>query len=435
MFLEWRGKEIAGTAVPSPVKSLSRLSRLSLSRFLSVGSLFALGLVACSGAANKDLFAGGGDGGIAANAADGGSCTLLCGDKEDGGDRVSVDNADGGKLEDGRVVGPTADANALLDAGCTAVSATKPPAYMLIVLDGSGSMGSDNKWSSVVPALDAVFDDLKLNADSSLGVGLLVFSDSLDPTAGVGPYPSIKDVSIGFVDQGQHDAMRARIDTAQSSSGTPTFAALSGAYKLLENFIPGPPLPSGGKKVMVLMTDGVPNGGAAEQDQCIAAATTELGKGITSFAVGIGPFPSPDLFTYDAAFMGKLAQAGGASPAGCNPLETQNVSNVCHFQITPNGKPVTQLKQEFIDALDRIRRDISSCEFGITGVADPSQFNVVFKNGNGQDTIIPENATDGFTFDDATNPTKVLLHGASCDATKLDSKGKVSFLTGCPTTH
>ena len=393
--------------------------------------LVAAGLVACSGAANKDLFSEGPRG---VDRGDPGGGCPTCGDPNGGGLVIGKDagrrGPDGGLLsgEDGSVVGFDA-------SSCTPASAKRPPAYMLIVLDGSGSMDTDNKWTSVVPALDAVFDELAQNPDPTLGVGLMVFSDNLDPTQGMGPYPTARDVSVAFVDPAQRSALRARIDPARPSTATPTLAALSGGYKMLENFVVPPNLPSGGKKVLVLMTDGVPNGGGPEQVQCIGAASAELGKGITSFAVGIGPFPSSDTTTYDAAFMGKLAQAGGAAPPGCNPAETQNIADVCHFQITPSGATPGQLKQHFIEAINRIREEVGSCDFGISGMVDPSHFNVVFKSGTGQDTIVPENPLNGWTFDNPLHPTKVALHGTSCESAKLDRKGSVSFLTGCPTAH
>ena len=406
-----------------------------ISRYVASGSFVVL--VACSGAANKDLFLGGGMlNASGADAGPGGSCGLLCAPGTDGG-AVTVDKSDGGKLADGDVENTTdASPNGLLDAGCTPASATKQPAYVLLVVDGSGSMTSDNKWSSIPPILDGLFDDMKTAADPSLGVGMIVFSDTLDSTNGSGPYPSPKDIGIAYVEQGQHDALRARVDTAQAGNGSPNLLALTAGYRILENFVPGSPLPAGGKKILVFMSDGLePMGGATEQAQILVAATDALSKGISSYGVHIGPFPSTDVFASDPKPMGQFTQAGGTGPAGCNPLETLNAGTLCPFQITPSAKPASQVKVELMDALNRVRRKATACEYGIPVGSDPSQFNVVFKDGNGQENIIPESATDGFTFDDATTPTKVLLHGASCEAAKADAKGSVSFLTGCPTTH
>jgi hypothetical protein len=338
-----------------------------------------------------------------------------------------------------------------LDGGCATATATatRQPVYMLFVLDGSGSMREDNKWTAVVPALDAIFDDIQAQNDRSLGVGLIGFSDSNDGscTGGLfntctGPYPSKTDVPIAFVDKAQHDKLRARIDAAMPSGGTPTQAALTGGFGALEPFVATGALQPGGKKVLVLMTDGVPSGGATEQNACIAAAKTELAlpspKGpITTFAVGIGVFPSTSKVTYDPAFMGALAQAGGAAPAGCNPSENADVSKVCHFQVTPNGKTAAQITQDFIKAIDQIRGQVLSCEFALDksvgGQVDPSKVNVVFVDKNGVSHPILQDGTNGWTYDDPASPKKVILHGQGCADVKGDPQGKVSIVLGCVT--
>jgi hypothetical protein len=338
-----------------------------------------------------------------------------------------------------------------LDGGCATATAaaTRQPVYMLFVLDGSGSMREDNKWTAVVPALDAIFDDIQGQNDKSLGVGLIGFADSNDGscTGGLfntctGPYPSKTDVPIAFVDKAQHDKLRARIDAAMPSGGTPTQAALTGAFGAIEPFVATGDLQTGGKKVVVLMTDGVPTGGATEQNACIAAAKTELAlpapKGsITTFAVGIGVFPSTSKTTYDPAFMGALAAAGGAAPAGCNPAENADVSKVCHFQVTPNGKTAAQITQDFIKAINQIRGQVLSCEFALDKApgakADPAKVNVVFVDKNGVSHPLYQDPVNGWTYDNPTTPTKVILHGQGCADVKADPQGKVDIVLGCVT--
>jgi hypothetical protein len=256
-----------------------------------------------------------------------------------------------------------------LDASCatSTAKAAPQPVYMLFVLDGSGSMAQQNKWTAVVPALDSIFDQFNTQADTNFGAGIIAFSDSRDPTCGgflggcTGPYPTSVDVSVAFVDGAQHTKLRGRIDGATQSGDTPTHAALVGGYSELESFTPASPLKPGGKKVLVLLTDGVPTDGS--NTQCIAAAGQELTKAspqgpITTFVIGVGVFPSTNTQSYDPAFLGQLANAGGAAPAGCNPTETANASKLCYFQIDPSGgQTVAQLTQKFVDA----SRRASSC--------------------------------------------------------------------------
>jgi len=328
-------------------------------------------------------------------------------------------NGDGGG---GNNTGEFQDAAGLLEAGCAQATAraARQPVYMLIVLDGSGSMDKQHKWEAAVPALDAFFDGLK--GDTTIGVGLTVFSDQEDKTGGKGPYPNV-DVPIKVVDATQATALRDRIDNTSPQGTTPTFPALEGQYPQLEAFTPADPLAAGGKRVLVFMTDGVPNPNPdVQQPQSIALAKAETAKGILLFSVGIGDLNS--LKDYDPRFMGDLAVAGGTAPTGCDTNELQDETKMCHFQITPGNKSAQQLEQEFRTAIDKIRGAVASCEFTLdkTGSGgqnvDPSKVNVVYDDGVGGSGVIPQDDANGWTYDNPTDPGKVILHGSSCDQLK-----------------
>jgi hypothetical protein len=337
-----------------------------------------------------------------------------------------------------------------LDSACaTAFAKAHPqPVYMLIALDGSGSMTKDSKWAAVVPALDAFFDALAQKADTAFGVGLTVFSDSNDPTCqGTvcnGPY-NVMQVPVRFVDSLHAQALHARLDTTSPMDGTPTYSVLHGEYPVFEAYSPPGPLQPNGRKVLVLMTDGVPNGGTGEQQLCIGLAETEFNivtppKGpITTFAVGVGIYEPLDQTNYDPVFMGHLAVAGGAPNPGCDPNNVSDPTQMCHFQITPGGgKTALQLEQDFLDAINKIRGDISSCNFLLEktdggGPIDPALVNVIFDDGSGAQTLIPQDKLNGWTYDDFKNPTRVILHGTMCDTVKNDPNGSVDILLGCKT--
>ncbi len=331
----------------------------------------------------------------------------------------------------------------LLDAACATATAkaSRQPVYMLIVLDGSGSMGQQNKWVAIVPALDKIFDDIKTSNDTSFGIGLIAFSDQNDPTGGGGPYPSNKDIPIAFVDSTQAAALHKRIDNENPQGGTPTNTALSGGYKELEAFTPTGMLQPNGKKVLVLMTDGVPSDSTTKQD--VTLVTSELTKGapagpITTFVVGVGNFPSGNTGNFDPSFLGQVAVAGGASPAGCNPTENTTLAKVCYFEVDPAGAAsVAVLSQKFVDAINTIRGQLASCTFTLDkadgGAVDPTKVNVVFTNGAGMSSVVGNDMTNGWTYDDPNNPTSVTLHGMACDVVKADPKGAVSINIGCPT--
>jgi hypothetical protein len=312
---------------------------------------------------------------------------------------------------------------------------------MMFVLDGSGSMSQNNKWTAITGALNAIFDDMATKADPSIGAGLLVFSDfPNDQTGGSGPYPQSNDVPIAFVSPAQDTALKGRIAPPDGpGGGTPTYAALTGGYSELEAFTPAAPLQANGKKVLVIMTDGVPTDGS--NAQCISSAGTELTKAapqgpITTFVIGTGQFPSPDLTNFDPTFLGQLAQAGGAAPAGCNPTENTDVTKVCYFEVDPTTASASQVQQQFVNAINTIRGAIASCTFQLqnTGNIDPTKVNVVFNNGQGGgDQVIPQDPNNGWTYDNPGAPTEVILHGSACDNLKNDPQGSIHIVLGCKT--
>lgn len=113
--------------------------------------------------------------------------------------------------------------------------------------------------------------------------------------------------------------------------GTPTDTALTGGYGALETFQAKAPLTAGGKKVLVLITDGAPTDGCNvvssavngyASNACVVLAGQKLmeasPKGpIETFVVGVGAFPSRAAITFDPSFLGCVAQAGGTGPANC----------------------------------------------------------------------------------------------------------------------
>jgi hypothetical protein len=334
---------------------------------------------------------------------------------------------------------PGGDGGSILDAGCATATAkvVRDPIYMLMVLDGSGSMSQDHKWDAIVPALEAFVDDLQSQNDVSFGVGLTVFSDSLDATNGAGPYTKV-DVPIAYVDAPQAAALHARLDPAQPKAQTPTYQVLSGQYPLLEAFAPAAPLLPNGKKVLVFMTDGVPypDADGTAKPKSIQAAKDELAKGVLTFAVGIGYTFPYDPTTYDPLFMAQLALAGGTARKNCDPNETKFADNMCHFQLTPTGaQDATQLEQDMIIAFDKIRATVTSCELTLdkSGLTDPTLVNVVFTDAYNVEHVVPEDPKDGWTYDNDADPTKVILNGQSCDAMKNNPRGKVIVVLGCKT--
>jgi hypothetical protein len=334
------------------------------------------------------------------------------------------------------------------DSGCATAMAQAhgAPVYLLFVLDGSGSMAMSNKWTAVVPALKDIFAQMASTADPGVGAGLVVFSDTLDMTAGAGPYPSSTDVPVAFVSSAQNTALAGRLG-GQPMNSTPTQAALTGGYTELENFTPMSPLTANGKKVLVLITDGAPSDGCSigtsitsgyASNPCVTMAAAKLmesgPKGpIETFVIGVGNFPSPLAFTFDPSFLGYVAQAGGTGPAHCNPSENSTTSDLCYFEIDPSqATTASQLQMQFEAALNNIRGQVVSCTFPIQasglGAFDKTKVNVEV----GGSTIL-QDPTNAWTYDNPNMPTEIILHGAACTQAKGQITEKVSIVLGCVT--
>jgi len=339
---------------------------------------------------------------------------------------------------------------ALGDAGCATATAEakRQPAYLLFVLDGSGSMKQQNKWTAIVPALEAIFGQMETAADTGVAAGLIVFSDTKDSTTGAGPYPGSSDVSIAFVNSAQQTSLNNRL-SGMPMSGTPTQAAITGGYGELEGFQAQAPLQSGGKKVLVLITDGVPTDGCASvqgfsnysTNPCIQLAAQKLTEAapkgpIETFVIGVGDFSGGSFFGIggiDPSFLGNLAQAGGTGPKGCNPNESSMTSDLCYFEIDPSQSPTAaQLQMQFETALNTIRGQVLSCTFPIEssglGQVDPSKVNVEV-NG----APILQDPNNGWTYDNPMTPTVIILHGTACSMAKGTITAKVSIVLGCQT--
>jgi hypothetical protein len=317
---------------------------------------------------------------------------------------------------------------------------------MLFTLDGSGSMGQNNKWTAATGAITAIFGDMQTKADPGLGVGLNVFSDSNDPTGGIGPYPSGADIPIAFVDATQDGKLKSRV-SGQPSGGTPTGSAMGipsgGGYGELASYTPSAPLLPGGKKVLVLITDGVPtdtcstNGDGSDNypaNACVAGAAAQLAGAnkIQTFVIGGGILPTTDFSNFDPYFLGALAQAGGTAPPGCNPKEnTKGATDFCYFEVDPSGSS-TATQQAFEAAINAIRGQVASCTFPLqatdAGTIDPGKVNVVL-DGN----ELSQDPNNGWTYDNPSNPTEIILHGTACDTMKNSPSSSIQIVLGCAT--
>lgn len=382
-------------------------------------AVLAAGLVAiaCSGSDPSGFGpAGGGGGGSTADA----------GDSTGGG---------------GIIVTPSGEEDAgplKADAGCAGVKSEgkRSPVYMLIVLDGSGSM-LGTKWTATAQAMRAFFQQVQASNDPSFGLGLTVFEDTKSGQFGGN---NAIQVPIRFVDAAQGTALANRMNTTPQGL-TPSLATLTAAYNNVASYAPTAPLQSGGKKVIVFISDGepTPSGGRTSAQEKTAvedlvrrqANLTPAEFVLTTFSVGVGPLNTTA--GYDPRFMGRVAVAGGTAKPGCDVNNITDPARMCHFQLTP-GSSSSQLATEFLAAINAIRGLASSCEYAFTVPPgerlDPNLVSVSFTE-NGTATEIPKSTTDGWRYDNPSQPTKVILVGNWCDRVRTASEGKVEVVLGC----
>jgi uncharacterized protein YegL len=319
------------------------------------------------------------------------------------------------------------EAGASVEEGCSSSSTKieRVPVVLEFLVDESTSMNNNGKWTAARQALLATFADMKKTAEPATFVGLHIYpkNDKVAPQT--------------LLDAAHYDRLVKAINYAPAAGGsTPTAAALMTALDTVQEFVP----PSNAglataatKRYVVLFSDGRPTDGYDKCETLVADARAAQSpkSPIETFAVGIGVFPSID-GDYDAAFMGRIAKAGGTAPTGCDPVST-DLASVCHFQITPGNTDAT--KQALIDAFNKIRALSTSCEFSftVTKYTDLDNVKVTITDRNGNETSIPKDDANGWSFDDPQNPTKIVVHGNACSATTGAPSGRVDVVIGCRT--
>ncbi len=333
--------------------------------------------------------------------------------------------------------GAASDAKAIDDSGFDAAcvtgtrNAVAPAAYLELVIDGSSSM-SGTKWAATVGAVGTYVDALLAKGDPTFGLGLVMFSDTNDPSNGAGPYPTSKDSVPRAIDQVVRTALRGRIDNATPAGPSSVFSALRGAYALLEGMPVLPPLVDGGKKAVLLLADGPPSDDPSFQGAIDLVRDKRDGPKIKTFSVGLGPFPQAEGYSSD--FMGDIALAGGtATYPQCNP-HTSTLVDICHIQVTPNARTAEIISAELVKAFHKVHTSVSACEYTVEGGTppDPTRVNLLWIDVAKQERLLTQGPVDGWTVD-PNAADRVLLHGKACGDVSASEGSKLRALLGCDT--
>lgn len=435
-----------------------RISETTVMRPLLIGSLFLLASplcfsVACGSsgdsAGGEGGSAFGGSGGSSAGSSsgatggstnggsagtsnggttNGGSSSGGSSSGGDGGSSGSSGNGGSGGTEDAGFPDATFtyDAPIVVEDACAAtrIEADPIPVDMYIVLDKSGSMGTDcnvgsstsSKWCHAVNALDGFFND---PASVGSGVALGYFGATGCSTT---------SVSVGLDNLPNHvTQLRNSLNSTNPNDGsTNTRGALLGIVNNTTAL-----RRAGRQMIGILVTDGAPNGCSNSSNSQLNTIVADhfAATGIPTFMIGMSgaSFANLEAWTPNTGATPHTNYCG--SGAG-NPCRSYDVGN---------GDPLA-----FIDALKQIQKSAIGCTFNMptpsSGILDPNAVDVIYTPGSGAQQTLTR-VTDqsqcgtapgqGWYYDSNTNPTQILLCDDVCTTVQADQAAKIDVELGC----
>ncbi|MBI5533527.1 MAG: VWA domain-containing protein [Deltaproteobacteria bacterium] len=327
----------------------------------------------------------------------------------------------------------------------TSVKATLKPAYLLLLIDRSGSMNCNapptqttaecnaspkkkdasqpSKWEITREALKEALNDLKATIPvPSVGIGL--FNND-----GYCGFPATPDVAVAELNDAQIGAIVPVLDAVVPKGDTPIVGSMMSAFAYLQQ------QQVTGNKFVVLLTDGAETCDKGSLDFLVTKANEATWIGIRSFALGA---PGSE---EGRSFLSRIAFNGGtAADPNCDHTSSDPTVGNCHIDMT---QPGTVFKDELKKALAKVSGAALTCEIDVPtddgGKADPDKVNVVFTDGDGKATTIVKDDTKpcdqtntGWQYTDG-NKTKIVVCGPTCDTIKGDPKGSLSVQLGCET--
>ena len=362
------------------------------------------------------------------------------GDGAGGGDLGGGDDSGGFNFADGGDEGgltldgaPTEDARIDPDSACASskYDAKRIPPNLYVLFDHSGSMkeitaGTASKWDGSTKALTALVTD----SGDDLKVGLKFFPAKDTKSCDLALYAT-PDVAVAPLATSRKPiecwlgtATGCPGITAETPGGnTPMAIALQGAIEYMKKTYVGD-----GTRVVVLFTDGDPNGCGSIAD-VITAAT-------------VGPAaPTPPVLVYvigapggTVSNLSRVAAAGGGKRfAACVP-DTSDATKACHYQIG-----AADFEKDLLAALADIKGKALTCTFDIPstsggdgGTVDPGKVNVDFTDAKGTVTL-PKDTSHANGWDYTDGGKTITIYGPDCDKLKSDAAATIQLIFGCKT--
>jgi hypothetical protein len=363
------------------------------------------------------------------------------------------------------------------------------PLSLYIMLDNSGSMSDNNKWTDAVTAITQFVNSdptatgtwactdkdgksvpvpstLAPPGSGSISVAIQYFNTGTgrnQPNLCDGVAHSTPAVPMAPI-PGNGPAIVNSLAGTGPSGNTPTVGALTGGTAYCTAYQAANP---GKKCVLVFVTDGQPNGcglssscgGFLDPNDCVdanaastltpIASTAFNTSGVLTFTLGMNGVNAAGF-----ALLNQIAVAGGSN---CNPGSTGN--EACN--LTTGGS------QAFLNALNTIRKTVQvtntssqtvtttttqsttlPCEFTIPQpsggqVFDQNRVNVKFTTGGVAAELGNVSAkadcpaSGGWYYDNVANPTSILACPSTCAAIQAKGDAQASaqlqILVGCAT--
>ncbi len=323
---------------------------------------------------------------------------------------------------------------------CTEIGLLTDAPNLYFVLDRSGSMGDNGKWSTVRIVVAQVMKSLGPRAN----FGVAIFPNANDDNACA---PGVQVMSVRPGDapagtQGPTTSAMLAVTSAQPGGGTPTAASLNGLLPTL-SALPG-------RTFVILATDGGPNCNA--QATCMAATCEDNIESVQDCPPN-GPPNCCDPTDPNNPYEGPLAPLNclDAQPT-VDAVTAITKAGIPTYVIgVPGSAPYASLLDNVataggtartseplyyaVDSTDEAALNVALAEIAakITATCtltlaqpppDPTHVNVYFDN-----QPVPADPVNGWTLSGAT----VTLVGTACQEVMSGEVLNVRVVAGCPT--
>lgn len=296
------------------------------------------------------------------------------------------------------------------------------PVYLAFAFDVSGSMGSGDqpwydqklKWDPVAAATKGFFAE---PASKGLAASLTFFPTKDQNGRCSSSSYDVPDVPMTPLPSPVFGTALDKVPARGWQGGTPTLAVLKGVASGVKKAMQATP----GHYVIVLVTDGYPEGCNDDRIASVASAASGLLPDVRTYVIGIANPPikgAPDTVSN----LNQIAVAGGTERA---------------FLID-TGNPA-QTSTAFREAVNSIRGGSVACE----AVIPPAPSGKVFDkrrvavsqtvNGATSSLVYDEAcaANDAWHYDNATTPKRVVLCPSACSRLQADSNAKLTVQFAC----